>query len=412
VTTRVDEPRYAVVGAGASGSLLIGALAQAGARGPVVLVDDDAAPLESRTWAWWASARRPVDELESRTWTRMAVVAPESHLMLGLSSHRYVATRGSALRVATDAALEQLHGSRVIARACDVRQEIDHAVVLTGQGEVRAPWVLDSVGLTHPPVAPAPASLAFLGVEVHTDAAVFDPDVVRLMDFRVPQQEGLSFAYVLPWSAHHALVEVACFAVAPEPAALRHALERYLDEYVGGREVVRQEDGVVPLTRPPSARRTGRLVALGHEAGMVKASTGYAFERISRDSGILARQLADGHLPQGLARPRHRVAMDDVFVDLVRNDPERVRDALIALFARNPLDRVVRFLDETESARDLVDIVASLPALPFARSASRTLVSTGRTRAGAGQDGGRRIHQVGGPPGTSTGMRWVKPRRS
>jgi lycopene beta-cyclase len=59
---------------------------------------------------------------------------------------------------------------------------------------------------------------------------------------------------------------------------------------------------------------------------------------------------------------------DAVFLRLLAAQPARVEPVLTALFTRNPVERVLRFLDERASLADVLAIVASLPKLPFLRA--------------------------------------------
>jgi lycopene beta-cyclase len=63
-------------------------------------------------------------------------------------------------------------------------------------------------------------------------------------------------------------------------------LASYLDgiEYT----VERRETAVVPLRTRPRYRVHGRIVTLGARSGLIKATTGYAFQRIQADSAAIA----------------------------------------------------------------------------------------------------------------------------
>jgi hypothetical protein len=51
-----------------------------------------------------------------------------------------------------------------------------------------------------------------------TDRPVFDPGVATFMDFRVPQEGGTCFVYVLPTDPRRALVEYTVFSPEVWPA--------------------------------------------------------------------------------------------------------------------------------------------------------------------------------------------------
>ena len=396
--------RIAVLGGGASGSLLVRALADAGVAGSIVLVDDGSSPIDDRIWASWRALHEGPDPAVSRCWRRLAVATPRGELELGLRAHRYVAVRGRDLRAATDSALSQLDGTRRTEHAVSLHEDGDHAVVTTDEGLLVADLVFDSLGLL-PGVAEAPtASMSFEGWEIETDEPVIDDGRVLLMDFREPHLHarrdadtrdvverddrrgrvdaaetvdgpgGVAFVYTLPLSPTRALVEHTRFGARQSSAS--PALSAYLDESIGaGRyRVARRECGVLPL-RPSVARpRTAHCLSIGTEAGMVKASTGYGYGLMRRDAACLARELGDGLPPRGLRRRAHREVMDAVFLRLAAGDPAKLVESLDALFSRNSADLVLRFLDETATAREEARLVSSLPVRPFVGSALGALI--------------------------------------
>ena len=138
---------------------------------------------------------------------------------------------------------------------------------------------------------------SFLGRVVESAAPCFDPDAVTLMDFRVPVSHGLAFAYLLPFTATRALVEIAVLASRPTEPAFLAALDRYLAERIEkSMEVLGTETGVLPMTPdtfdvvPPSG-----MISVGAGGGSIRPSSGYAFGRILRSTATLAAALCRGH---------------------------------------------------------------------------------------------------------------------
>src|SRR5439155_22842533 len=131
----------------------------------------------------------------------------------------------------------------------------------------------------------------------------------------------------------------------PASAARRAALASYLrgTDY----EIVRTESAVLPLCAGSASRGVGRVLAIGARGGLVKASTGYAYQRIQRDSAAIAASLArHGHpFDTPPAVRRHRL-LDAVLLDVLDRDPAELERAFARLFRRNPAERVLRFLDE------------------------------------------------------------------
>ena len=208
--------RIAVLGGGASGSLLVRALADAGVAGPIVLVDDGSSPIDDRLWASWRPLHEGPDPAVSLSWRHLAVATPAGGLELGLRRHRYVAVRGRDLRAATDRALSELGGARLDEHVVSLHEDGDHAVVTTEEGRLVADLVFDSVGLLADEAeTEVPAAwMSFEGWEIETDEPVLDDSRVLLMDFRESTErvdaDGVSFVYTLPLSPTRALVEHTC----------------------------------------------------------------------------------------------------------------------------------------------------------------------------------------------------------
>ena len=387
------DARYVVLGGGASGSAIVRALAARGVAGPVLLVDDGSVPLDDRVWASWRPLSEPEDPAVSASWRRLLVATERGERELALVRHRYVAVRGRDLRAATDTALAAIGGARLTARALAVREDARGAVVSTDVGDVRADLVLDSVGL-HPDVTSAPhAWMSFTGWEVECDHPAFTPDRLRLMDFRVPQDDGVSFVYTLPWSATTALVELTGFCAAASPQSTETSLSAYLDGSLGaGRyAVTRREAATVPLRPHVHRHSAAHHVALGESAGLVKASSGYGFELARRDAAHIAADLRAGRRPTGLVRSARHQAMDAVFLDLALRRPATLVAALEQLFARNPADLVLAFLDERSTLREEARLVSSLPVRPFVAAAAHA-AARAAAHAGAPVPRSRRHH--------------------
>jgi lycopene beta-cyclase len=351
----------------------------------VLLVDDGSVPIDDRVWASWRPVGDdPEDPTVSLSWRRLAIATEHGERVLGLRHHRYVAVRGRDLRAAADAALSSIGGERLEATAYAVREDGDAAVVSTSAGDVRAVLVLDSVGLLAAESVAPQFWMTFQGVEVETDCPAFDPGLVRLMDFRVPQRGGTAFLYTLPSAADRALVEYTRITADTTPNATAPFLAHHLDVVLGpGRyRVVRREAGRVPLRHRRQRPRSAHCLAIGETAGLVKASTGYGYEQMRRDGARIAEQLRLGEPPTGLGHKSRHVAMDAIFLELAVRDPGTMTTSLELLFARNSADDVLRFLDERLSLREEAGLVSSLPVAPFVEAALRTAADevTGRRR--------------------------------
>ncbi|GLY14048.1 hypothetical protein LWF15_03230 [Kineosporia rhizophila] len=376
----------AIVGGGGAGLNLVLALDHAartsGRPAPsIALVDPVRRSGQDRTWCWWARPEEQpewVDPLLTRSWPTMRLVnaegAPSSY---DLAPLRYQMLRSADLYAAADSALERLGAIRITAPAQSVSDGMPHAVVRAGDERVMASWVFDSRPTR--PTGPASTTLLqhFRGwiVRFAPGSAALDENVATLMDFSVPQpRRGVAFAYCLPLSPDSALVEYTEFSPAVlEPERYDEALRAYLTRAFDGvaYTVEEVEDGVIPMTDATFARRTGdRLFRLGTAGGATRASTGYTFSAMQRQAAQIAELLLQDRLPVP-PRPyplRHRW-MDAVLLRALDRGYIDGPGLFAGLFARQPSERVIRFLDGTSTPADELAIMSSTPTPAMMRSA-------------------------------------------
>jgi lycopene beta-cyclase len=407
-----------ILGSGAAGLALAARLATASTTSPaggsagrqVILVDQVDTPVAGRVWAFWSARQTPLDDAVSHSWAKLVVVADGRQLELRPHPYTYHLMRGEDLQTHVDRLLERAGGfTRLTGTVHRVDDAPDLATVLVGEIEVRARWVLDSRPPPVPPLSharlgdqplpchqphprdqphlchqPHPGDqphlchqphLCFLGWEIASPGAGFDPTCATFMDFRAGVPGEVRFCYALPTHRDRALVEIAAFACGTRtPPDLAAGLASYLREVceLPSWQVRRQEAGELPL-HAQGPRRTGRRVMrVGLAGGMLKPSTGYAFDRIIRDADAVVGSLDRFGHPWALPRPRRRHAwLDGVLLDLVATEPAAVEPAFARMFARNPARRVLRFLDEDTRLVEELLLIASLPPVPFLRAALR-----------------------------------------
>lgn len=273
-------------------------------------------------------------------------------------------------------------------RALDVAEGPDHVAVATDRGTVTAGLVFD--GRPPPPQPAGDLVQRFLGQEVATEAPVFDPGRVTLMDFAVAQLPGIvHFLYVLPTSPTEALVEDTWLAPAGIPLPdHRAAIRAYLGSRFGvaAYRVGFEEEGAIPMSPGlQAASRAGRVIPIGTAGGAVKPSSGYGFLAIQRMADDLAAALASGRRPEPF-QPRSPLArwMDEVFLVALRRSPEVAPRLFASLFARCPPEPLLRFLNDVGGPADTARVIAALPKLPMLAAAARTLARPAGTGAGPG----------------------------
>ena len=367
---------YVILGAGCAGLTLCCDLLEAGVTENIVLLDRRTSFTDDRTWCFWNVRPHPFLPLVTHCWHSWRLFSPEGEEI----RHTGAAIGYARLRAYDfyDAALERIaRASNVSLRMGEsvegLTEDADGVRVRTDHGDLRAAQVFDGRG-----GAPTSGGLRqhFLGQFIQTSAPAFDPSCPTLMDFRVGQEAGVRFFYVLPLSPTEALVEHTCLGgPARAPEAHRAAIADYARRFHGLEQfqVTQEEAGSIPMRAERIPLRRGRRVwPIGQAGGASKPSSGYTFLRIQEQCRLLAAAVAAGTLGSDAPRrfaPRRFAFYDAAFLAVFNRHPERFPAYFCRLFRRVGPDALARFLSETSTWSDEWQVAAALPPGPFLQAA-------------------------------------------
>lgn len=254
----------------------------------------------------------------------------------------------------------------------EMREEGDMAYVKTRVATYEAPWVFSSI-LAPQKVQPQHHIYIhqhFGGWFIRTEKPAFDPEQMTLMDFRVSQDRGTAFCYILPFAEDAALVEFTVFSDGTwSPKEYDSALETYIERQLGIQhyQIEEKEYGSIPMTNHPLAPKgEGRIVQLGTAGGLTKPTTGYTFRRIQEDVEMRVKAWERHGSPQVNRRIKPRyVFYDDLLLYLLLAAPQLGHGIFEKLFARNHPRDILRFLDEGLTLFGDLWIIGRLPWKPF-----------------------------------------------
>lgn len=370
-----------ILGGGCAGLSLATALARQAPRMRVLTLEARPAYTRDRTWCFWNSTEHPFQAGVTHRWRRWRVQAGGAEAIQQssrfcyehLPANRFYQLAQDEIAGANQELLLETH-------AGDVLAEENGFLTETNQGLVRSRWVFDA--RTPGPGEGKPAFLQrFEGWHVRTERSCFDPSCVELMDFQQSSVAGRTvFFYVLPFSAREALVEITYLdlpELPPEDAAER-LVQRMAGLCPAGEyEVLYKETGALPMgTYNRASRDAGAAIPIGARGGRIKASSGYAFQRIQTHSAVLAKALARGDtLPVQVER-HYYSWLDRVFLTALRRNPQRTPNYFLQLFRAVRPDALIPFLSETATPRDLLATMLALPRRDFLQAAAHSFGAT------------------------------------
>lgn len=385
----MQHARFVIAGGGAAGLSLAYHLVAGGfTKDQIVVVDIDEKRRNDRTWCRWTLGGSPFDAIAAKTWDYMWFHGPQRSHRFALAPYVYTMMRGEDYYAFTrDALAAAPNVTFVQAKVEAIQENKDRAIVTTSAGEISAEYVFDSLFIARE-FRVDESKYRFLkqhfrGWVVQAETECFDQDAFTMFDVRISQDGGFQFMYVLPSDARTALVEHTFFSSELQPQQVyEEAIERYLVERYGGPRytVIEQEKGIIPMTDQPFPRRAGRRVLnIGTKGGRVKASTGYAFDRMERDARrIVASLQRHGHPFGGANDPARYAAFDAIFLEVLATEPE-AREVFVRLYERNTLPRLWRFLDQEAGPAENLALMASTRWRTFIAAAAR--VAARRVRA-------------------------------
>lgn len=377
-----------IIGAGAAGlslaDRLTGPHGVPGAQVTVVQAPPGPLAAPARTWCFWEEGPGRYEAAVSHRWGRLAVVGRDGGsaggALPGRLRYKMVRSRDFedllGRRLADRPAVRRVTAAVAAVRDHPVRPVV-HAVRPDGTSlDLAARWVFDS---RPPAVVPRARTVLlqhFRGWFVRTARDAFTASTPYLMDFRTRQPAGaLSFGYVLPFGPREALVEYTEFAerAVPEPAyaaALSDYTGRVLGLDHGGFEVVGHERGAIRMADARWPRRCGRSVfRIGAAGGATRPATGYTFAAILRQTAAIGDAVAGGRIPvPPPAHARRHLAMDAALLRALATGRVDGADFFTTLFRRNPLPRLLRFLDGATLPWEECAIGLTTPLAPMART--------------------------------------------
>jgi lycopene beta-cyclase len=192
------------------------------------------------------------------------------------------------------------------------------------------------------------------------------------MDFRSSQQHGTTFVYVMPFSEREALIEYTLFTadlLKEEDYLL--GLHDYINNVMGLKNWTTREEefGVIPMTNHKFTRRNGSILNIGTAGGRTKASSGYTFRFIQKDTADIVNRLRATGSPFADRYGYSRFDWyDSVLLNILSHRTLAGDQIFNDLFRNNAPDKILKFLDNETSVREELAILASLPQLPFMKA--------------------------------------------
>lgn len=372
---------YIIAGAGCAGlSLLTRMIASGNFREKrILLLDKAPKTANDRTWCFWEKGTGFFESIVHTQWKQLYFHSNERLLSLHINPYTYKMVRGIdfynyCFDKINAAGIEVQYGN--IGRI----ENSTNSAQVTVNGEIfTADYIFSSIVPDGLAKQPGKHYLLqhFKGWLVEMDKPCFDTNAATIMDFRITQQYGDCFMYVLPLTDKRAMIECTFFSKEVQDAEVyNHILRNYILTHFPGNSytIHEEENGIIPMTNHSFKKHNGRIIYLGTAGGYTKGSSGYTFQFIQSHTRDMVQQLLSTGSPYvPSTQPRRFNFYDTVLLSVLSKGDVRAAQVFEQLFLKNDPVTVLKFLDNNTNLKEDIKIISSLPTLPFFTAAMKEI---------------------------------------
>jgi len=344
----------------------------------ILLIDREPKTKNDRTWCFWETGAGFFEEVVCKKWDTISFFSDDYSSSFSIAPYRYKMIRGIDFyeycfnEIGRHRNVEMVYGDVKgwkYEKEAIILQIDDKSFRLFDSGT----HVFNSI---YAPSKPGKKSIRLLqhfkGWLIETTAPFFNAGQATIMDFRVRQTHGTSFAYVLPLGKTIALIE---YTLLTKELLRCEQYDEELDNYItnvldiDNYSIKEEEFGVIPMTNE-KLRFSGQGWQIGTAGGQTKASSGYTFQFIQKQSQQITDYLVAGKSLNDLPEiPRRFRFYDNTLLHILYHNKLKSDKIFSDLFRKNEPQQVLRFLDNESSVRDELKIISSLPTWPFLKAA-------------------------------------------
>ncbi len=368
------NPKYDIIiaGAGLAGLSLAYKIKsnQNIAQQSILLIDPTEKNKNDRTWCFWSKEKDLFDSILYKKWGRIHFGSDQIEKQFDIKPYTYKMIRGIDFYNHVLSFLKAQPGVEFVKAKIDDISKGDKIVnVRAGGNHYSSQWLFKSY---YDNIDFSKSHFVwqhFKGWIIETDHDCFDPELAGFMDFRLPQDDETRFCYVLPFDKRNALVELAIFSEnIPESSFYDNYLENYINDILKIKhyKINDIELGAIPMTTFKfSNNQDNRIINIGTNGGSVKASSGYAFNRIQKETD----RIVDHIINDNLLRYRHNTSRfqfyDRILLNAILSNKTTGKEVFESLFLKLDPQTIFKFLDEEGSFFNDLKVFTAPPTLPF-----------------------------------------------
>lgn len=374
---------FIIAGAGCAGLSLLYSLLQEPTlqKKSILVIDKDNKKKNDRTWCFWEKKPGLFESIVHAKWNTLEFLSSDFEEKLDLGTYTYKMIQGiDFYNFVIDFAKKFSNVTFLQESIISINSNETSATVKTIDNSYSSNLIFNSTAIFNPEITEENSLLQhFKGWVIKTEEPIFNPEVGRLMDFRIAQEHGATFMYVLPTSTTEALVEFTLFTPSLlEKESYNSALKKYIKEElnIDNYTITHEEFGVIPMSLAKFKKNPKKnIINIGTSGGYTKASSGYTFQFIQKDVAQIIENLKlDNNLNANLSfKDKLYNWYDRTLIDVLLSKKLTGKDVFTKIFKKNSPEKIFAFLGNESSLLEDIAIMKSLPLKPFLVSGIKQL---------------------------------------
>ena len=348
----------------------------------ILVIDQDHKKSNDRTWCFWEKSPGLFESIVHAKWNKLEFLSTEFKKELNLESYTYKMIQGIDFYNFVINYAKKFKNVSFVQETINSIDNIDKKAVLkTTKNRYTANYIFNSTNLFNPKINEQNSLLQhFKGWVIKTEKPVFNPEIGRLMDFRVSQENGATFMYVLPTSTTEALVEYTLFSPRVlDKEVYTLELKKYIKEEleIDNYTLIHEEFGVIPMSLAKFEQNPKlNVINIGTSGGYTKASSGYTFQFIQKNIIEIINNLVEGNniIHPTSFKNKYYQWTDRTLLDVLLSNKLTGKDVFTQMFQKVPVERILAFLGNESSFLEDLLIFKSFPVKPFLTSGVKQLL--------------------------------------
>ncbi|SFQ08977.1 lycopene beta-cyclase [Parafilimonas terrae] len=341
------------------------------------MIDKDAKNINDRTWCFWEKQNGLFENIVYHRWQQIDFYSKEFSARYDLEPYQYKMIRSIDLyAIVLDKAKQFSNIDIVYDEIKSISSNEIYATITTNNSIFYSNYLFNSIILNNwkqDALSQKNVHVLwqhFKGWLIETADDIFDARIATFMDFRVSQEKGTAFMYVLPVAKNRALIEYTLFSenILNDDEynnALTHHINKQLE--INEYKLLHTESGIIPMTNYAFSKGEGRVINIGTAGGQTKGSSGYTFQFIQKHSAKIIEALVKDKNPlllQSMFDKRFRL-YDGILLNVLKHK-KMGGDVLFAqLFKNNSPQAVFKFLDNETNIKEELKIMKSVSLRAF-----------------------------------------------